>query len=48
MSRKSERDRTEYAIAKFSKYIYIELARLPDWIILNLWGTVSLPGQIYK
>jgi hypothetical protein len=23
-------------------------ARLPDWIILNLWGTVSLPGQICK
>ena len=22
--------------------------RLPDWIIINLWGTVSLPGQICK
>jgi hypothetical protein len=31
-----------------SLYKYIVLARLPDWIILNLWGTVSLPGQICK
>jgi hypothetical protein len=23
-------------------------AKLPDWIIINLWGTVSLPGQICK
>ena len=46
MSRKSQRDRIDYAIAQFSKNSDGEITRL-DYI-KSLWYTVSLPGQICK